>query len=183
MNTIYQVFAKLKRIGVVSNPTKLSAVAPSRYMIALCMLIVFGMVITVSAEQFVYPSKGQTKEQQQKDEMECHEWAKEQTGVDPEQLAKEASTGEVYQKHHKALKGAVVGSLIGLAAGSLGGVAGEGAAIGAAIGTVGGAIKARADLDTQHKVYESAHAEQRAKLQRYDKAYGVCLQGRGYSVK
>ncbi len=176
MNSINEVIAKLKE-------SELGAMATIRFMTALAMMSIFIIVSTVYAEPLVYPSKGQTKEQQKKDEMECHQWAKEQTGVDPEKLAKEASTGEVYQKHRQALRGAVVGSLIGLAAGSLGGVAGEGAAIGAAIGTVGGAVKARRDLDTQHKVYENAHAEQQKLLQRYDQAYGVCLQGRGYAVK
>ena len=32
----------------------------------------------------VYPSKGQSKEQQAKDEQECYQWAKEQTGIDPD---------------------------------------------------------------------------------------------------
>src|SRR6478672_9358833 len=34
---------------------------------------------------FVYPSKGQTKEQQEQDEFSCYKWAKEQTGFDPTQ--------------------------------------------------------------------------------------------------
>jgi len=35
------------------------------------------------AEVIAYPKKGQTQEQFQKDQFECHQWAKGQTGVDP----------------------------------------------------------------------------------------------------
>src|SRR5881409_1397560 len=31
----------------------------------------------------IYPSKGQTPDQQQKDEQECYNWAAQQTGFDP----------------------------------------------------------------------------------------------------
>ena len=36
-----------------------------------------------SAEVFAYPKKGQSQEQFEKDQFECHKWAKGQTGVDP----------------------------------------------------------------------------------------------------
>jgi len=34
-----------------------------------------------------YPAKGQTAEQQSKDEGECYAWAKQQTGIDPAAVA------------------------------------------------------------------------------------------------
>ena len=43
---------------------------------------------TVLAQQpIVYPAKGQSPEQQQKDDGECYVWAKSNTGVDPATLA------------------------------------------------------------------------------------------------
>jgi hypothetical protein len=45
--------------------------------------------------------------------------AVQQTGVDPAQLAAETSSGDVYQRHHTALGGAVRGSLLGLIGGPL----------------------------------------------------------------
>jgi hypothetical protein len=35
------------------------------------------------AQQFVYPAKGQTPQQQKSDEAACHAWAVQQTGFDP----------------------------------------------------------------------------------------------------
>ena len=35
------------------------------------------------AEVIAYPKKGQTQEQFQQDQYQCHQWAKGQTGVDP----------------------------------------------------------------------------------------------------
>jgi hypothetical protein len=40
---------------------------------------------SVAAEIFVYPQKGQSQEQQNKDSSECYGWAKNQSGVDPGQ--------------------------------------------------------------------------------------------------
>jgi hypothetical protein len=34
-------------------------------------------------QAFVYPSRGQSPQQQQKDEFDCHQWAIQQTGFDP----------------------------------------------------------------------------------------------------
>ena len=37
-------------------------------------------------EPFIYPDKGQSAEQQEKDKYECYAWAKGQTGFDPMQV-------------------------------------------------------------------------------------------------
>lgn len=131
----------------------------------------------------VYPAKGQDQAQQNKDMGECHQWAVKNTGVDPAQLAAQTSSGEVYQQHHSALGGAARGSLLGLGIGAIAGDAGKGAAIGALTGAVGGGLRERRDLDMEHQVAENAHAQQQAQLQQYDRAYGACLSGRGYTVK
>jgi hypothetical protein len=39
------------------------------------------------AKPIVYPSKGQSPQQQQKDEGECYVWAKNSTGIDPAAVA------------------------------------------------------------------------------------------------
>lgn len=36
-----------------------------------------------AAQQYVYPAKGQTPDQQKKDEPACYQWAVQQTGFDP----------------------------------------------------------------------------------------------------
>src|SRR5436305_2680821 len=48
--------------------------------IALALVI---FAVPTGAQQFVYPAKGQSAQQQQKDEYECHGWAVQQTGSDP----------------------------------------------------------------------------------------------------
>ena len=49
--------------------------------------VVFATVLCaaagVFAQQIVYPAKGQTPDQQKKDESECYTWAVQQTGFDP----------------------------------------------------------------------------------------------------
>ncbi len=140
-------------------------------------------VPTAEAETYVYPAKKQSKEQQTKDQGECHEWAIQKSGVDPAKLAAQSSSGEVYQKHHSALGGASRGALLGVVGGAIGGHAGEGAAIGAGVGALAGGMRNRQDLDTQHQVYANAHAEQKGQLKQYDNAYSACLTGRGYTVK
>jgi len=39
--------------------------------------------ISSSIGVIVFPAKGQTADQQNKDEGECYAWAKQQTGIDP----------------------------------------------------------------------------------------------------
>ena len=36
-----------------------------------------------SVTLYFYPTKGQTKEQQERDRYDCYQWAKKQTGYDP----------------------------------------------------------------------------------------------------
>ena len=53
--------------------------------VAVSVIFLFGLEFTgfANAEMLIYPAKGQTAEQQQKDEFECHQWAVKQTGYDP----------------------------------------------------------------------------------------------------
>jgi hypothetical protein len=54
--------------------------SPSLLILSLTSLL-FGS--TALGQPFIYPSKGQSPEQQQKDRYECHTWAVQQTGFDP----------------------------------------------------------------------------------------------------
>jgi hypothetical protein len=44
--------------------------------------------ISQACKLYVFPSKGQSQQQQKKDEFECYKWAMEQSGVDPFNLPK-----------------------------------------------------------------------------------------------
>ena len=152
--------------------------------LVICLVLISGLVLvgSVNAEPIVYPAKGQSQEQQNKDQWECHQWAVQQTGVDPQKMAEQTSSGEVYQQQHRVLGGAARGALLGVVGGAIGGDAGKGAAIGAGVGALAGLFRSRRDLETQHEVTESVHAQQSAALNRYDRAYCTCLQGRGYTA-
>ena len=91
-------------------------------------LVLFVFVVSVTGcatteplpDYYAYPQRGQTPEQVSRDQYECQEWARQQSGFDP--------GGE-------ATKGAAVGGVLG----ALGGAA-AGAAIGAATGGIGGIV-------------------------------------------
>ncbi len=69
----------------------------------------------------VYPAQGQSQEQQQRDEFECYNWAKQQSGFDCMAAPQATALG--------ALGGAAPGAAIGGVGGAIAGNAGKGAAI------------------------------------------------------
>lgn len=129
----------------------------------------------------VYPSKGQSSTQQGKDEGECFGWAKQQTGIDPmavasaptQQPGAAAGGGE-------RVRGAARGALGGAAIGAIAGDTGKGAGIGAVAGTMAGGRQARKNKAAKEQQAEQAKA---GTLQHFNKAFGVCMEGRGYLVK
>ena len=86
---------------------------------------------TAQAQSFVFPEKGQSAEQQQQDEGACHQWAKQQTGIDPVQQMAAAPPPPPQQGG--ALRGAGRGAAVGAIGGAIGGDAGKGAAVGAGV--------------------------------------------------
>ena len=131
--------------------------------------------------QYIYPSKGQSPEQQNRDRYECHTWAVQQTGFDPTM----PHTGPVASSPRaggQILGGTARGALLGTIGGAIAGNAGRGAAAGAAMGGVFGGMRrmerarAESQLESQQ---ENIMAQQQGS---YNRALGVCLQGRGYTV-
>jgi hypothetical protein len=129
--------------------------------------------VSFAQKPSVYPAKKQTAEQQKKDDGECLAWAKKDTGIDPVAASQPApqQTGPAVGGGER-LKGAAGGAVIG-------GIAGD-AGAGAAVGTVVGGVKARKNQDAQN---QQAQQQQQGALNKYYKAYGACMEGRGYSVK
>lgn len=138
------------------------------------------------ATMFVYPSKGQNAERQSKDEGECHQWAMQQTGVDPEVIAQQSLSGQAYNQpqggFHGLLAGGAGGAALGAIGGAIGGDAGKGAAIGAAVGGVASLFRARRRMREQAQYSNAVAQEQEARLNEFEEAYGTCLRGRGYTV-
>jgi OmpA family protein len=148
------------------------------------LLIVMGYLFMsdqalAGLEVFVYPSKGQTKEQQEQDEFACYKWAKEQTGFDPTQPMQQAAAPP---PQGGAAKGAAKGAAIGAIGGAIGGDAGKGAAIGAGVGAAGGAARRRKGEQQQAAAQQKAKQEYDAKVDGYKRAFSACMTGRGYTV-
>jgi Glycine-zipper domain len=139
--------------------------------LALVPLVVGILSGPALAQGYVYPAKGQSPQQQQKDQADCHGWAMQQSGVNPAAMAPPPS-GPTGQVARTAGRGAAVGAV----GGAIGGNAGKGAAIGAATGALVGGMR-RAD---QRRAAEQAQSQASAE---YGRAYAACLEGRGYTVK
>ena len=130
----------------------------------------------------VYPSKGQTAQQQSQAEGECYSWAKQQTGIDPVAAASaptqtQGSTAGKGERVKGAAKGAAAGAAVGAIAGE---DAGKAAGAGAAVGTVAGGREKRKAKKEQEQQAQQAKA---TNVQQFNKAFGACMQGKGYTVK
>jgi len=153
------------------------------------MLIFFSVGYAIGQELIIYPGKGQSNEQMEKDKFECYTWAKGQTGFDPMQVpTASAPPPEAEAGKGGALKGAAGGALIGGAIGGItSGKVGKGAAYGAGTGALLGGIsqasKKKEDEKRQQEWEQQQTAEYGQKRTSYNRAYGACLEGRGYTVK
>ena len=137
---------------------------------------------------FVYPAHGQSPDQTERDRYECHNWAVQQTGVDPsradasayERVIVQPSTPPGANTAGGAIAGAIIGSII---AGPRNAGAGLvlGGVTGAVVGSAADANAQQQARQTQQQINESA-AEGRARADAYRRAIGACLTGRGYTV-
>lgn len=129
-----------------------------------------------AAKPIAYPAKGQSQQQQQKDDGECYVWAKGNTGIDPAAVAgaPPPASGPAVGGGERA-KGAVRGAVIG---GVVGGS--DGASTGAALGVVAGGSRARQNKRAQQA---SAQSQQQGSIDTYYRAHSACMEGRGYSIK
>ena len=127
---------------------------------------------------YVYPTKNQSDEQMGRYKEECHDWAVKQTGVDPVTMAAQAPGSS-----RSSGGGAVGGAAMGAARGAMSGEAGAGAMQGIGIGRLVHAIRARRQMEEQQDAQAKEQQQRQTQLQKYDRAYGACLTGRGYTVQ
>lgn len=138
---------------------------------AVVLALVGSLAGLARGQSYVYPARGQSPQQQQQDQGECHTWATQQSGVNPA-ATPPPSSGPQGQMARGAARGAAAGAVGGAIAGD----AGKGAAIGTASGALVGGFR-RID---QRRAAEQAQAQASAA---YGRAYAACLEGRGYTVK
>jgi hypothetical protein len=137
------------------------------------VLIVVGQA--QAAKPIAYPAKGQSQTQQAQDDSQCLSWAKSNTGVDPAAAsAPPPPSGPAVGGGERA-KGAVAGAAIGGIAGG-----GDGARTGAAVGVVAGGVRARQNQKAQQS---SAQSQHKGSMDTFYRAYGACMEGRGYTIK
>ena len=146
----------------------------------LLLLAVAGWLAAAPADagQYVYPSRGQTKAKQARDEADCYVWATDKTGFDPARPAPAPVVADTRVLGSGArVVGAAAGAVVG---GASGGNAGTGALIGAAGGGLVRRVRGHRAADAEH---ERLARERQAQQVGFDRARTACLSGRGYSVK
>lgn len=133
------------------------------------------VIVPAFAQQYVYPAKGQSAQQQKKDESACYSWSVQQTGFDPAkaQAAPPPPTTATGTQPGAGARGAVRGAVVGEV---VGGDAGTGAAV--------GAVAARSQSRRQNAAnQQQAQAANQQQQQAFGRARAACLEGKGYTVK
>ena len=135
--------------------------------IVLATVMVASAVFAQTAPKvFVYPNKGQSKDQQNTDTATCQQFANEQ--APPSQAPTGAGT------HARGtVGGAAKGAAVGAAVGAIAGDAGKGAGAGAVVGGVGGR---RGSKREQQAAQGGAQND-------WARAFAACMESKGYSVK
>jgi hypothetical protein len=176
------------------NPTYLEEgkerpMCSARRIIVLLLTLFLYATPEISAQDlFVFPSRGQSNEQMQRDRMECHAWARQQTGFDPFQASPGAPPPQATggSTLGAVAGGGAVGAAGGAVIGGITGNFGRGAAIGAASGALlGGMARSsqnRSDADATRQWAQQEAASQAAARDRFNRAYRTCLEGKGYTV-
>ncbi len=187
------VFSSLSPLGSRLMAAPLRCAAPlSLLLLSACVVAPPPRRVAVAPPPpprvFVYPAKGQSPEQLERDRYECHVWAVQQTGVDPSREDARPYERVVVQPAPPpgaatvtgAIGGAILGSLI---AGPRNG--GAGLLIGGATGAiVGSSVDANAQAQARENQAQVSQiqAADMARAQSYRRAIGACLTGRGYTV-
>ena len=153
------------------------------------LLLACGLAVALTIEPvsgqaqapIVYPSAGQSLDQQASDEAACQSFAQQQTGMYPNQ----APPGYYGNSNTGApvLRGAARGAALGAVGGAIGGDAGKGAAIGAGVGGTVGLMRRNQQRRQEAQANDQAMAQYQADMGRYNQAFAICMQERGYSVR
>jgi hypothetical protein len=144
---------------------------------------------TNPGKHVIFPSKGQTSEQQKQDETAAYDWAVQQTGWDPykeyDKLVEKgyAAAETVDAAKGGAVKGAVGGALLGVVIGAIAGDAGKGAAIGAAAGGLTGGARSHRTKKAAGGSADAAVAAYKQQFTVWDRNFVAAMEGKGYTVK
>jgi Glycine zipper len=157
-------------------------------LLSLLVLATLAPINSFADDLFIYPAKGQSAEQQDKDKWECRSWATKQTGFDPASRIT-ASTPPPTRQAPKGgvIRGAAGGAAIGAVGGAIGGNAGKGAAIGAGAGGLLGAVRRNNQVRDEQYAHQQWAQQNVAQYEQnrssWIRAVKACLTGRGYTVQ
>ncbi len=135
--------------------------------------------VAVAQQPFIYPERGQSPQQQARDQQECSGWAMQQTGYNPAAPPPPGSSGPQGQ----IVRGAAGGAALGAVGGAIGGDAGKGAAIGAATGALFGTMRRARQSREQEAQQQSYQASAGQRQADFNRAFGACMAARGYTVR
>lgn len=158
-------------------------------LMALCLAAMIAGSVWAQ-ELFVYPAKGQSRDQMDRDKFECQRFARDATGFDPMQRPGTSSPPPAQAEGSVGggvARGGVLGGLGGAAVGAVAGDTGRGAAIGAIGGGLLGGMRSsnqqsQARQQRQQREQQQA-AQSAANWDAFNRAYTACLEGRGYTVR
>jgi hypothetical protein len=168
-----------------------------RRMICLSVSMLLVMLTTghaIAQDIIMYPTRGQSQQQIERDKFDCYTWAKQTTGFDPMEVPKATQPPPPQVPPGAVAGGAVRGGAGGAALGAaIGGIAGgwsgagKGAAIGGLAGGVFGGMRSQARMNQSAQAQQQWAAQQSAQYAQrrdtYNRAYAACLEGKGYTVK
>jgi hypothetical protein len=182
------------------------------FLISLCVVLLIGMGSAsagggIGGGTYAYPTKGQSKEQVEKDKYYCHNWAVLETGYDPMRPPPPPQSyysapppgssgyfGSGETGEGGVMKDAAGGAALGAIGGAIAGNAGMGAAIGALSGSLFGGAKRSSRKSEEARWREQQYQQQAQQQQAYDQqiaqagngyrsAYAGCMSSRNYTVK
>ena len=139
------------------------------------------------ADTFIFPSAGQSNDQQAVDSFQCQSWARTQTGFDPMRRAPAANQPPPQSTvAQDTTRGVFAGVLTGAALGAIvdgQDGAGKGALAGGLLGGMTGNARSRSNAAAQRNDWEQQQAAEYDR-QRYNwnRAFAVCMEGRDYTV-
>jgi hypothetical protein len=159
-----------------------------RLAMLVCGATFLSSLTLTTAQPYIYPNKGQSPQQEQFDKGQCYSWAVQQTGFDPAnpQVGMAPPPG-MQAPQGGMFRGAAGGAAMGAVGGAIGGDAGEGAATGAGVGALFGAMRRARYMREEEQMQQSYAMKQQSAMSQgrsnYERAFGACMAGRGYTVR
>lgn len=140
----------------------------------------------LAQDPIIFPAKGQSQDQIERDKFTCYQWAKNETGFDPMKAPPPYAPPPQSRDSHDTLKGAALGAGAGAVfkrKGSRSKGAMTGALIGGVLGGISESHKSRKQKRKRQQYEQQRANAYAAKRNTYNRAYTACLEGKGYVVK